>query len=73
MLPQACQTDALPVNEGRLHKDEEHAPQSSPQSSEVNQLEASEHGLLFDDSEDEMEAKQRDLQFDDCNKAIREK
>jgi len=35
------------------------------QGSEVNQMEAKERDLIFDDSEEELEAKQHDLLFDD--------
>jgi len=35
------------------------------QGSEVNQMEAKEHDLIFDDSDGELEAKQHDLIFDD--------
>jgi len=37
------------------------------QSSEVNQMEAKEHDLIFDDLEGELEAKQHDLLFDDSD------
>jgi len=36
-------------------------------------MEAKEHGLVFDDSEDELEAEQHDLQFDDSDEEQEEK
>ena len=44
-----------------FNKGKEYAAQGS----EVNQMEAKEHDLIFDDSDGELEAKQHDLIFDD--------
>jgi len=43
-------------NEGKEH---------AAQGSKVNQMEAKEHDLIFDDSDGELEAKQHDLVFND--------
>jgi len=44
-----------------LNEGKEHAAQGS----EVNQMEAKEHDLICDDSDEQLEAKQHDLAFDD--------
>jgi len=44
-----------------FNKGKEHAAQSS----EVNQMEAKEHDLISDDSDEELEAEQHNLVFDD--------
>jgi len=44
-----------------FNKGKEHAAQGS----EVNQMDAKEHDLIFDDSDGELEAEQHDLAFDD--------
>jgi len=46
-----------------FNKGKEHASQGS----KVNQMQAEEQDLLFDDLEDDFEAKQHDLSFDDSN------
>jgi len=51
------------VTAHHFNKGKEHASQSS----EVNQMEAKEHDLIFDDSEDGFEAKQCNLLFNDSD------
>jgi len=58
---QLSETAKTKITAYQFNKGKEYAAQGS----EVNQMEAKEHDLIFDDSDGELEAKQHDLIFHD--------